>query len=987
MKSESRVDQILRSALQREPAEREAYLDEVCGDDQVLRRELANLINSLETVVSPQPSETVVSPKPKVEDSAVHFAELLKEDDFVGPYRIKRLLGRGGMGDVYLAEHMGQNRDVALKILPEEFLADAQRIQRFRLEARAVIALNHPNIVTVYDLGVSDSGYFLSTELVEGQTLRARLSQDRITLSQAIDVAEQAASALAYAHEKGVIHRDIKPENIMLRPDGYVKVLDFGLAKLKEPSRRTPDQLQQGSTLTTPDTSPGIVMGTVQYMSPEQARGQAVDERTDVWSLGVVLYEMITGRPAFEAHSTNEIVASILEREPLPLIRFAPDVPLDLERIVMRALRKEPGERYQVIRDLLLDLRTLKQEIDLARKLERHALRNPSTEITVTPTPYTTHASNPRVSRSLNGAKSQSRIVSIVLIVGLLAVLVAFYFLLLKKPVSRSSAFSSISIGRLTTTGKSRLAAISPDGKYVVHVVSDGGKQGLWIRQVTTTNNVQIIAPAEIDYQGLTFSPDGNYVFYTAHEKGQPIRDLYQVPALGGAARKLIRNVDTAVSFSPDGKRLTFVRRFSDRAEDSLIIANADGSNEQTLVTRKQPDFFSMSGPAWSADGKTIACGAGSSDQGGRFMTVIGIDAEKGNATSLSKQRWFGVGRVAWRGKENDLLVNAVEQTLGSYQIWLVSSLDGSARRITNDLSDYRDLSVTADASLVAVTQLDQSASLWVLDFNRPDSARQITSGKYDGFYGVDWMPDNLIVFSSSAGGNHNIWQIDTEGSNQKQFTSDTRSNVWPSVSPDGRYVVFSSDRTGVLHLWRMNRDGSNLLQLTNSGGEDWPAFTPDGRSVVYTVIGGPDRFTIWKVPIEGGEPVRLTDRLALQAAVSPDGKLIALSYRADAQALWKLVLIPIDGGLATQTFEIPQSVELPIVLRWQPDGRALTYVDGTNGMSNLWSQPITGGPATKLSNWSSQQIFAFAWSRDGKHLAVSRGSRNDDIVLIKDAK
>jgi TolB protein len=294
---------------------------------------------------------------------------------------------------------------------------------------------------------------------------------------------------------------------------------------------------------------------------------------------------------------------------------------------------------------------------------------------------------------------------------------------------------------------------------------------------------------------------------------------------------------------------------------------------------------------------------------------------------------------------------------------------------------------LTADANILAVTQSDQQSNLWNFDYGPNNGARQITSGKYDGYYGVAWTPEGQLIYSSSTGGNHDLWQADADGGNSRRLTVEARSNVWPAVSPDGRYLVFSSDRSGTLHLWRSDRSGANAVQLTHGSGEDWPAFSADGRWLVYTVIGGVDRFTLWKVSIDGGEPVRLTEKFAMQSAVSPDGKLIACGYRPDARSPWKLALIPSEGGQPSQTFEIPQSVELPIVVRWTPDGRALTYIDTKSGISNLWLQSIAGDAAKQITSWNAEQVFSFAWSKDGKHLALARGSRSDDIVLIRDSR
>ena len=364
----------------------------------------------------------------------------------------------------------------------------------------------------------------------------------------------------------------------------------------------------------------------------------------------------------------------------------------------------------------------------------------------------------------------------------------------------------------------------------------------------------------------------------------------------------------------------------------------------------------------------------GSADKDGRYMTVVNVDVTSGVEKPLTQRRWVGVGRVAWHGAEgNELLINAVEQTLGLYQIWAITMPGGEARRVTNDLSDYRDLSVTNDAGILAVTQSDQSSNLWSMDPSAPNDSHQITSGKYDGYYGVDWKPDGQIVYASSNGGNQDMWQSDGSGRNARQLTSEVRSNVWPAVSPDGQYLVFSSDRTGTLHIWRADKDGGNAKQLTNSSGEDWPTFSPDGRSVVYTVTGGADRFTLWKVSIDGGQPARLTEKLSLQSSISPDGKQIACGYRPDTRSPWKIAVFAIGGGPPLQTFELAATVELPMVMRWTRDSRAVTYIDTRSGVSNLWLQPISGGPAKQITNWTEQQIFSFAWSRDGKRIVAAR--------------
>jgi serine/threonine protein kinase/TolB-like protein len=353
-----RIDTLFHAALDREPAERFAFLSQACSGDESLRIEVESLISAHE-----QSGDFIGTPASDVatELLAGGYAGLMP-GQMVGHYRIVSLLGAGGMGEVYLADDTRLRRNVALKLLPTHFTINRDRLRRFEREARAASALNHPNIITIHEIGQTDAAHFIVTEFIDGITLRQRVAGPGISLHEAMDVAIQVANALEAAHKAGIVHRDIKPENIMLRPDGLVKVLDFGLAKLSEEhSSRTGDASTPGSAR----TSSGLVMGTVNYMSPEQARGLPIDARSDIFSLGIVLYEMITGRAPFDGPTTSDIIVAILEKEPPPLSHYAADVPTDLEWILKKSLGKGREERYQTIKDLLLDLKKLKQELDL----------------------------------------------------------------------------------------------------------------------------------------------------------------------------------------------------------------------------------------------------------------------------------------------------------------------------------------------------------------------------------------------------------------------------------------------------------------------------------------------------------------------------------------------------------------------------------------------------------------------------------------------
>ncbi len=933
----------------------------------------------------------------------------------LGRYEIRSQIGAGGMGEVYLAQDTKLDRTVALKILPSGVASDQARMRRFIQEARAASGLSHPNVAHIYEIEEMDGHHFIAMEHIEGETLRRRLTHTRLELTEALDIALQVAAALSAAHTAGIVHRDIKPENIMLRTDGYAKVLDFGLAKLTDKQRDATDT--EAPTRALVNTDPGMVMGTAAYMSPEQARGQEIDARTDVWSLGVVLYEMIAGRNPFEGSSVSDVISAILGKEPPPLARYSRDVPEALEMIVQTTLTKDKEERYHSIKEMMGALRRIKQRLDAAAEIERSAppdreqmhesLSLKSGGAGGSSPSQRAVSTAPEIGRTLqiensHTASSAEYLVTeikrhktgiVFALLGLVfisaALVLGLYFFAWRKSSDQTArttnSRSSMKIIRLTTSGKVRHAAVSPDGKYVIYSVQDGGQESLWMRQVATSSNAQIVPPAKISLGRQTFSPDGNYVYYPARDESNPSGALFQVATLGGVPRKILSNIESPITFSPDGSRIAFVRNdTAATGEDQLIVANADGTNERKLAARKGDAFFNYGGLAWSPDGKVIACPAGSY-RGGFHQLVLAIDAETGEQREFSSKKYGDTGRISWLADGSGMVINANEPGGFFNQIWLISYPGGEARLITHDLNYYSGTSLTADSRSLVTVQRDETSNIWVAPANDMTRGRQVTSGKLEGQTNLAWTPDEKIVFVSTQSGNMDIWIMNADGTNQKQLTTGPQIDQSPAVSPDGRYIVFSSERAGFPSLWRMDVDGGNLKQLTSNQEDYGPQVTPDGQWILFRSW-RTGRQTLWKMPVDGGDPVQVSDLFVVGQSISPDGKLIAcIQIDEKPNMPTRLVILPFAGGTPVKSFDLPPTVQERTSARWTPDGSAVTLLDFRTGTPNLWSQPLDGGPMKQLTDFKPDGVSSREWSGDGKLVALTRGTFTSDVVLISD--
>lgn len=1035
------VEEIYHAVLEISPPERDSFLNEKCGSDADLRREIASLLsyeNDFDSLIDSAPKslvEEVFSPN--------KASNLIGKQ--INQYKIERKIGEGGMGAVYLARDSKLERKVAVKFLSEEFSKDATRRNRFFQEAKSASALNHPNILTVHEIGEFDGTHFIVTEFIKGRTLSPYLAEEKPTLQKVLEIAAQIASALSAAHEAGIIHRDIKPDNVMVRDDGIVKVLDFGIAKLSEKRGGDTERERHGendSTLiaasvrsrvpASPETLPGMIIGTPQYMSPEQARGQKIDLRSDIFSFGVLLYEMLAGQPPFNGATKMDIIGSILKDEPKPLREYQPEIPHDLEHIIQKTLRKDREQRYQHIKDLFIDLTDIKKTLEFDTKLVHQ------TEIAKAATTVNT----------TSGIVMQRRF-SLVHLLGFLLIAVlsftAIWWFFFKNNTQNISNLKTEEVVNWTSSPGEiySVGSFSPDGKMVAFTSTKVGTKNIWIKQASSGEAIQITKD-DSNNENPIWSPNGEELAYFSRKNQEA--GFWRIPTLGGSP-KLISKV---INFN---SRLLFWSKtnevYYESANEIFAIDSASGQTKQ--VTQLVSQGIKGTSFRISPDEKNLTYITTEGNNKILWLTNLAGETPKKIFSSPTE-----IKNIAWHPDNRRIFYSAVVD--GTFQIFVTDIYGISPRQLTSSEQDSLVLDVSSDGGKILYGSTKEESDIW--GFNLRENKEFTVASDINSELWADVSPDGKSVAYQSI---KNLSQANklfggsiltkSLGTNE-QPTEIAKNGGLPKWSPNGKTVVFIRVNSGIHNLFAVNTQGGEEKPLTTDGiiGSSYSvlpynrvyvndfSWSPDSSKIVY-VSRQNEQHNLWLINADGTNNTLLTENTDPKINIncplwSNDGKKIAYSSKindSQGKAVYTIKIIdtetkkddPVISGKSFMligwsgsgnelilasvenngTAALPSEVFLQTVeaatgklkqiqvlkdayiynVHLSPDKKTIAFTSHQEGKDNLWVMPTTDGEPKKMTNNNDSRLYfsSLAWSPDSNSIFYGKQLRYSLLSML----